>query len=97
MAGPDLPWSPMQIKIICGLRPEPELKKLRLHGCVPTQDNNIAEIRAFTAPGVTKVLQITIRLSKIHCSPYKFKKKNRPVKKWTIWGTFGPEFPFFFN
>jgi hypothetical protein len=25
---------------------------------------------------------------------YKF-KITRPVKKWTIWGTFGPKFPFF--
>ena len=23
-------------------------------------------------------------------------KKNRPVKKWTIGGTFGPKFPIFF-
>ena len=38
---------------------------------------------------------IIVRLRKIHCSPYKFKKKKRPVKKWTIWGTFGPKFPFF--
>jgi hypothetical protein len=49
-----------------------------------------------TAPRVTKVLQSTVGLRKINGSPYKF-KKNRPVKKWTIWGTFGPKFPFFFT
>jgi hypothetical protein len=38
--------------------------------------------------------QITVGLRKIDGSPYKF-KKNRPVKKWTIWGTFGPKFPVF--
>jgi hypothetical protein len=56
----------------------------------------LAQFPSLTASGVFKVLQITVPLSKIHCSPYKF-KKNRPVKKWTIWGTFGPKFPFFFS
>ena len=37
---------------------------------------------------------ITVRLSKTHCSPYKF-LKIRPAKKWAIWGTFGPKFPVF--
>ena len=41
-------------------------------------------------------VQSTVRLREINCSPYKF-KKNRPVKKWTIWGTFGPKFPVFFT
>jgi hypothetical protein len=40
----------------------------------------------------TCIFQITVRLSKIHCSPYKF-LKIRPAKKWTIWGTFGLKFP----
>ena len=39
---------------------------------------------------------ITVGLRKINGSPYKF-KKNRPVKKWKIWGTFGPKFPVFFT
>jgi hypothetical protein len=34
-------------------------------------------------------------LEKNHCLPYKFLKIH-PAKKWTIWGTFGPKFPFFF-
>jgi hypothetical protein len=48
--------------------------------------------------GVLKVLQITVRLGKTHCSPYKFKIAGLRymVKKWTICGTFGPNFPLFF-
>jgi hypothetical protein len=34
----------------------------------------------FATPGVTKVLKSTVRLCKINCSPYKF-KKNHPVEK----------------
>ena len=37
---------------------------------------------------------MTVPLRKTHCLPYKF-KKNRPVKNWTIWATFGPKFPVF--
>jgi hypothetical protein len=51
----------------------------------------ITKIRACTTPGVTKVLQITVRLGKTRCSPYKFKIAGL-VKKWTIWGTFGRKF-----
>jgi hypothetical protein len=49
----------------------------------------------FTSPRGSEVLQIIVCLSKTHCSPYKFKIAGL-VKKSTIWGTFGPKFPFFF-
>jgi hypothetical protein len=44
-----------------------------------------------------EVLENRIVVSRKMISWYKF-KITRPVRKWTIWGTFGPKFPgFFFN
>jgi hypothetical protein len=46
-------------------------------------------------PRGSEVLQITVRSGETHCSPYNFKIAGL-VKKWTIWGIFGPKFPGFF-
>jgi hypothetical protein len=54
----------------------------------------LAQFPSFATSGVFKVLKVTVPSGKTHCSPYKFKIAGL-VKKWTIWGTFGPKFPFF--